>query len=167
MVMLMACALPLSAQRARAVASYVTAPMPAMQRARASAVPSSSAAFTYEALGGAIGSLAGFGIGYALFSDDCEADDLSCELQGAGFTIAISAATAVAGSHIAGRAFDTNPSLAGAVAGSVIGAAAGIGAWHLVTEDLDIVSDVVPAALTYSVVHGIVTALGSHIARRL
>jgi hypothetical protein len=141
--------------------------MPAMQRVSASAVPSSSAAFAYEALGGALGSLAGFGIGYALFADDCEAEDLSCELQGAGFTIAISAATAAAGSHIAGRAFDTDPSLPGAVVGSVIGAVAGIGAWHLVTEDLDIVSDIVPAALTYSVVHGVFTALGSRLARRL
>src|SRR5688500_1906284 len=164
MVMLTLCAQPASAQRARAAVSYISAPMPAIQRASAATQQSSSASFAYEALGGIAGSLAGFGLGYALFSDDCEGDDITCELESAGMTIVISAAAATAGSHLAGRAFDTNPSLAGAALGSVIGAVAGVGAWHLVTEDLDIVSGVVPAALTYSIVHGVLTALGSRIA---
>ena len=136
-----------------------------VQQASATAAPSSGAAFAYEALGGAAGSIAGFALGYALLADNCDTEELTCLLESAALTLVVSAVGATAGSHLTGRALDTDPSLVGGVIGSVAGVVAGIGAWHLVTEDLDIVNDRVPAVITYAVVHGAVTALGSRLIR--
>jgi hypothetical protein len=165
LLLLLLCAQPVAAQRARAALPQLNTHALTVQQRSATAAPSRTGAFAYEALGGAAGSMAGFGIGYALFSGDCVTEELTCLLESAALTLLVSAVGAVAGSHAAGRAFDTEPSLTGATIGSLAGVLAGIGAWHLVTEDLDFVHDRVPAIMTYAGVHGVVTALGSRLVR--
>ena len=128
--------------------------------------PSSGGAFLIETVGGAAGSLLGFGLLY-LIGNDCDVEDLGCNLEHAFGGIALSTATAAGGAYLAGRLADTQPSGVGAVLGSVAGAAAGIGMWHLFTEELDLVNNDLAAALSYSVTQGVVTALGSRIGRAL
>ena len=96
-------------------------------------------AFLVEAAGGTAGSLAGFGVGYAL-ADRCDSEDLVCNLENAGTALLAGTVLAAVGTYIAGRLGDTEPSALGAGLRAVAGAAAGIGAWHLLTEELDVVT---------------------------
>lgn len=128
--------------------------------------PGSGQAFLVEAAGGVAGSLLGFGLVY-LMGNDCDVEDLACNLEHAFGGIALSTATSAAGTYLAGRLGDTQPSGFGAILGSAAGAAAGIGMWHLFTEELDLINNDLAATLSYSVTQGIVTALGSRIGRAL
>jgi predicted RNA-binding protein with PUA-like domain len=129
-------------------------------------VKSSAPAFVVEAAGGIAGSFTGFGLVYAL-GDRCAGEDLACEIRTAGGAIAAGTVVSALGTYWAGKAFDTNPSGLGAALGSIAGAAAGIGAWHLMTEELDVVKSDAGAIITYGVVQGLMSALGSRVVRAL
>src|SRR5687767_1438923 len=124
-------------------------------------------AFAIEAAGGVAGSLIGFGLVYLVDDDDCSVEDLACNLENAFLGIALATAGATAGTYLAGRAADTRPSLPGAALGAVAGAVAGIGTWHFFTEELDIVNNTEAAVFVYALAQGILTALGSRLARAL
>ena len=80
-----------------------------------------------ESAGGVVGSLAGFGLGWAAFGDHACGDDLTCVLRRAGALSATSAIGAVSGAWLAGRLGATEPSVVGGALGAVVGVAAGIG----------------------------------------
>src|SRR6185369_15657287 len=120
-------------------------------------------AFALDALGASLGSAAGLGLVSALRSDECDAEDLTCNMGSAAAGVAVGTAGAALGDYLTGRLFDTRPSGLCATIGAIAGAAAGLGVWHLVTEDLDIMSKSGGAVLTYSVTQGVVTALGSRL----
>ena len=124
-------------------------------------------AFGAEALGASVGSALGFGLIYLSQKDECDVEDLSCNLSNAALGIAVGTAGAAVGDYLAGKLFDTRPSVTGAVIGALAGAAAGIGTWHLFTEDLDLVNKSQAATGVYVITQGVVTALGSRIVRAL
>jgi hypothetical protein len=129
-------------------------------------VRSGGSAFLIEAAGGIAGSLAGFALVYST-ADDCDSEDLACNLGNAAGAIATSTAAAAAGVYLAGRFAKTDPSGAGAAIGAVVGAAAGLGMSHLVTEELNLVDSDAGAIITFSITQGLVSALGSRIAKAL
>jgi hypothetical protein len=124
-------------------------------------------AFAIEAVGASVGSALGFGAIYLSTKDECDVEDLGCNLENAATGIAVGTAAAALGDYIAGRLGHTNPSASGAIVGAVAGAAAGIGMWHLLTEDLDLVNKSEAATAVYVLTQGVVTALGSRIVRAL
>jgi hypothetical protein len=116
-----------------------------------------------EATGGILGSAAGIGLGVALAQpDECDAEDLECILAGVGAVGLVAAITAPLGTELVGNAFDTEPSLLGAVLGSVAGLAAGAGVIKLFDEAGTNVEGAV-AVIAVSLTHGIVTAAGSRL----
>jgi hypothetical protein len=123
-------------------------------------------AFTIEAAGGIAGSLLGFGL-VLLSEDDCGVEDLGCHLEDAFLAIALGTLGSAAGTYAAGRAFDTRPSGPGATLGAVVGAAAGLGTWHLFTEELDFVNRTEAAVVVYALTQGVMAALGSRLVRAL
>ena len=160
---LLAATQPGTAQRAPA--RFALEPVPTssvvVQSAR-----SGGSAFLIEAAGGIAGSLAGFALVYSA-ADDCEPEDLACDLGHAGAAVGVSTAAAAGGVFLAGRLGKTDPSGVGAALGALVGAVAGLGMAHLVTEELNVVNSDAGAIITYSVTQGIVAALGSRIARGL
>jgi hypothetical protein len=128
---------------------------------------STAQAFAIEAAGGMVGSAVGFGSVLLLKGDDCDTEDLGCYIETASVALVASTITSAAGTYIAGRAFDTRPSGAGAMIGALAGAAAGLGTWHLFTEELDFVNKTEAAALIYAITQGLTSALGSRIVRAL
>lgn len=138
----------------------------ALQPAQHSGSRTPAHAFAIEAAGGTLGSLIGFGA-VLLGEDDCGVEDLGCHIENAFLGIALGTLGSAAGSYVAGRAFDTRPSGAGATLGAVVGAAAGLGAWHLFTEELDFVNSTETAVVFYALTQGIFAALGSRLVRSL
>ena len=124
-------------------------------------------AFMAETLGATAGSLVGFGLVYLGREACTHPDELACAIRGAALGIGASTVGAVLGDHLAGRAAGSDPSTLGAALGAVVGAAAGVGAWHLFTEELDITNEPAVAILAYSLTQGLLTAAGSRIAHRL
>jgi hypothetical protein len=123
-------------------------------------------AFAIEAAGGITGSLIGFGVVF-LDDNDCGVEDLGCHLDNAFLGIALATLGSAAGVYLTGRAFETQPSGAGATLGAAVGAAAGIGTWHLFTEELDLVNRTEAAVVVYAITQGICAALGSRLVRAL
>ncbi|HEX6252021.1 MAG TPA: hypothetical protein VFZ56_11360 [Gemmatimonadaceae bacterium] len=122
-------------------------------------------AFAIEAAGATAGSLLGFGVVY-LARDSCGVEDLGCTIRKAGLGIGLSTVGAAAGGYFAGRAGGTNPSGWGSALGAVAGAAAGVGAWHLFTEELDVANSPAAAIAVYAVTQGLLTAAVSRLASR-
>jgi hypothetical protein len=120
-------------------------------------------AFAIEAAGATAGSLVGFGVVY-LTRDGCGVEDLGCTIKKAGLGIGLSTVGAAVGSHVAGRVGGTNPSGWGGALGAVLGAAAGVGAWHLFTEELDVANSPAAAIAVYAVTQGLITAAVSRLA---
>jgi hypothetical protein len=141
------------------------------QQAAPTAV-SGTRAFAAEAVGGALGSAVGIGLGLAVARpDDCPSDDdVVCTLRRLGVTGVIGVIGATVGTAVAGRLADTDPSLVGAFLGAAAGAAAGIGLEHLITEEMGQPLGNVGAVLLFSVTQGILAAAGSrlaaHVSRR-
>ena len=101
--------------------------------------PSGVRAFSIEATGGTIGSLAGIATGLAIARiDRCGAEELSCNLSALAVGAIAGTIGATAGTVIAGRMNDTRPSPIGAFAGAVAGAFAGVGVIHLLTEEANV-----------------------------
>lgn len=125
-----------------------------------------ASALATEAAGATIGSLIGFGAVY-LTREGCDADDLGCVLERVSVGLVLSTVGAAAGAHLAGNWRDTQPSGWGATLGAIVGAAGGLGAWHLFTEELDISNDPAVAILGYSLTQGIFTAIGSRIGKAM
>jgi hypothetical protein len=142
-------------------------PATAAPTAQAGASPTGFSAFGLEALGASVGSALGFGIIYLTRKDECDVEDLSCNLESAFAAIVVGSAGAAAGDYIVGKLFDTRPSAVGAIVGAVAGAAAGVGTWHLFKEELGIVNTSEGYAATYVITQGVVTALGSRLVRAL
>lgn len=121
-------------------------------------------AFGIEAAGGIAGSMAGIGIVSVIhggLARSCDPEDLACIMKRVGAAGVGSVIGAAAGTVVAGRIGRTNPSLLGASIGALAGAAAGVGVVHLLGEEMNLNFDRTTSFLTYSVVQGIVTALGS------
>ena len=139
------------------VAALVPAPL-AAQAARPA-----GQAFAIEAAGATAGSLVAVIATHQIANRTrgaCPVEDLGCLIRRIGLTGATSLVGAAAGGYLAGRAADTGPSGAGSVLGAAAGVAAGAGALHLVSGNLDVHSR--PAiAVTYAVVQGLATALVS------
>ena len=126
----------------------------------------SGRAYAIEAAGGIAGSMLGWAFIYKM-ANDCAVEDTGCIIRSAAVGIVISGITAPAGTYFAGKAGGTNPSLLGASLGGIAGAAAGIGVWHLWTEELSIGNGTLTGILTYSITQGLVTAAGSRLVRAL
>ena len=121
-------------------------------------------AFAIEAAGGTVGSLAGVTLGLAVARiDSCDSEDLACILSGLSVGGVGGVVGATLGTVVAGRTFDTRPSTAGAIIGSLVGVAAGVGAVHLITEEASTRLGRVGGVLVFSTTQGLVTALGSRI----
>jgi hypothetical protein len=93
-------------------------------------------AFGLEALGASVGSALGFGLIYLSRKDECDVEDLSCNLENSFAAIVVGTAGAAAGDYIVGKLFHTQPSGVGVIVGAVAGAAAGLGTWHLFKKNL-------------------------------
>ena len=125
---------------------------------------SGASAFAIEAAGATVGSLAGVTLGLAVSRiDRCDSEDLACILSGLSVGGVGGVVGATAGTLIVGRQLDTHPSTAGAIVGSILGVAAGLGVVHLITEEAVIKLGRVGAVLAFSATQGLVTALGSRI----
>ena len=128
------------------------------------ATPSGATAFAIEAAGGTVGSIVGVTLGIAIARiDDCDNEDLACLLSGLSIGGVGGVVGATLGTVLVGRQFNTRPSTAGAIVGSLAGAAAGIGVVHLLTEEANMRLERVGSLLVFSVTQGVVTALGSRI----
>ena len=122
--------------------------------------PGTAESYLTEAAGGALGSVAGFGIGIALARpDECNSEDLGCILNGVAVALVGSAAGAGVGAWSAGRWRDTEPSGWGAAIGAVAGAAGGVGVIKLIEEIDPGGAEGVGAIAIYGLTHGLVTAL--------
>ena len=120
--------------------------------------------FAIEAAGGTVGSLAGVALGLAVARvDSCDSEDLACILSGLSVGGLGGVIGATLGTVIVGRRFETRPSTAGAIVGSLVGVAAGIGIVHLITEEASTRLGRVGSVLVFSTSQGLVTALGSRI----
>lgn len=121
-------------------------------------------AFAIETAGGTVGSLAGVALGLAVARvDSCDSEDLACILSGLSIGGLGGVIGATLGTVVVGRRFDTRPSTAGAIAGSLVGVAAGLGVVHLITEEASTSLGRVGGVLVFSTTQGLVTALGSRI----
>lgn len=129
--------------------------------------PKPSRAFAVEAVGGALGSAAGVGVGLALTGPEQCGEDLGCALRALGTSGLLSSAAAPLGVRVAGAMGETRPSMGGAVIGSLAGVAAGVGMLKLLEESTRPGIRQVPALVVHSATHGIVTALGSRIGAAL
>jgi hypothetical protein len=138
------------------------------QRTAPAAVTGASA-FAAEALGGAAGSALGVVLGLAIANpDDCAVeDDVVCPLKRLSIAGLTGVVGATMGTVVAGRAARTNPSLIGAFLGAVVGAAAGIGLDHLITEEMGQSLGDVGAIALFSVTQGVLAAAGSRLAARV
>lgn len=126
---------------------------------------SGASAFTVEALGGTVGSLAGVGAGLLLTRavNECESEDLVCNLRRAATTGVASVVGATVGTYVAGRAANTEPSVVGSLLGAVAGAAAGVGVVHLLTEETNVARNNATLVVAFSLTQGVVTAIGSRL----
>ena len=124
------------------------------------------AAFLIEAAGASAGSLAGFTITAAAL-DDCGVDDLACDIGHVALATGVATAGAAGGAIVIGKWADTNPSTGGAIVGALVGAAAGIGMWHFVKEEVNVGTSDTGSRVVYAVTQGLVTALGSRLFRSL
>jgi uncharacterized membrane protein YfcA len=124
-----------------------------------------SAALTFETLGGIAGSLVGVGGGLliAKAGNECGNEDLACGLEQAATTGLVSIVGATAGTYLAGRAANTEPSVLGAFLGSIAGVAAGVGVIHLLTEESKVASNNATLVAAYSITQGLVAAIGSRL----
>lgn len=117
-----------------------------------------------EAAGGALGSLAGFGIGIALARPDaCDAEDLACILDGVAVGLVGSTVGAGVGAWSAGRWRDTEPSGWEAAVGAVAGAAGALGVIKLMDEISPRGGEGVGAIALYGLTHGLITAFFTRI----
>ena len=119
-------------------------------------------AFTIEAAGGTLGSAAGVGLGLLAARGvvgACGVDDLKCDIQHIAFAGVGSSLGAAAGTMLAGHLADTEPSTNGALLGAFVGAAAGAGMIQILQRFN--MHGRVPTIVSYSLVQGVVTAIGS------
>lgn len=150
------------------VLSMLAAVMVATSAAAPAQEAEPAGAYAIEAAGATLGSAAGLAAGLALSRPDrCGQDDVACIVQGLGAAALVSAAAAPLGVHVAGKVGETRPSLVGAAAGSVAGVAAAAGILKLLEEADAWGAEGIPAAVVYSVTHGVLTALGSRIGASL
>ena len=140
---------------------------PVVAKLQTGAATTGASAFGAEALGASVGSALGFGLVYLAKKDECDVEDLGCNIENVIGAMALGTAGAAVGDYLAGKLFDTEPSIGGAIVGAIAGAAAGLGTWHLFTEELDIVNKGEAATATYVITQGVVTALGSRLVRAL
>lgn len=130
--------------------------------------PSQSRAFVVEAGGGVLGSAAGAIAGLVVSKvDDCGVDDLACTIKGLGVAGVGSVIGATAGAVLAGRAIGSRPSLPGALAGSLLGAVAGVALVHGLTEEVNLHLDKPMTVAVYALSQGLVTAIGSRLVASL
>jgi hypothetical protein len=128
------------------------------------ATRSGASAFAIEAAGATVGSLAGVTLGLAVSRiDRCDSEDLACILSGLSVGGVGGVVGATVGTLIVGRQFNTRPSTAGAIVGSIVGVAAGLGVVHLMTEEATIKLGRISGVLVFSATQGLVTAVGSRI----
>ena len=140
------------------------ASLPAATADAQRATRSGVSAFAIEAAGGTVGSLAGVALGLAVARiDSCDSEDLACILSGLSVGGRGGVGGATLGTVVVGRRFDTRPSTAGAIVGSVVGVAAGLGVVHLITEEASTRLGRVGGVLVFSTTQGLLTALGSRI----
>jgi hypothetical protein len=149
----------------RLASSIIMASLIVTARAEAQRLDGTTAILA-EAAGGTVGSLVGFGLVYAVAADKCGVDDLRCDIASAGAAVLTATLLSTAGVYLAGRLADTEPHVPGAALGALVGAAAGIGVWHLIADNIN-VNDSMPAGMIgFSVTQGTLAALGSALGRR-
>jgi hypothetical protein len=134
-------------------------------RGAAQAAPYRSLAI--ETLGAATGSALGFGAAVALSDARACGEDLACLLGDVALAVSVATAASAAGALIAGRAFDTEPSVLGAIVGAVVGAGAAIGVEHLLSEEAGMNLGDGTRVGVFALTQGLVTALGSRMGARL
>ncbi|HEY0673492.1 MAG TPA: hypothetical protein VGD27_14535 [Longimicrobiales bacterium] len=164
----LACALPQQAFAQRAPHRFAQSPAQPLAITQAEESERSPVvAFVVEAAGASVGSFIGFSIMAELLRKNCDFEDVVCEVASAAASAGVATAGSVGGVYLAGRVAHTNPSMLGATIGAVLGAGAGVGMWHFVREEVEIGMSDSGAIALYAVTQGIVTALGSRIARAL
>lgn len=125
---------------------------------------SSGESYLIEAAGGAVGSLAGLGLGIAIGGvGECGVENLECMLRGAAVMLVGSAAGAGIGAWGAGRWGETDPSGWGAAVGGVVGVAAALGVNKILEESRPRGGEGVGAIAAFVVTQGLVTALFTRI----
>jgi hypothetical protein len=128
---------------------------------------SGAGAFAIEALGGTLGSAAGFGLGVLITRPDRCHDDLGCTLEKVGIALGLSGAGAGFGSLLSGELGATEPSAWGGFIGGIVAIPAGIGVVHLMSEELNLSRDDFVLTASYTLTQGLVTAIGSRIGAAL
>lgn len=146
------------------IAGLVSVASPAAAQHRAS----ESRPFGVDVAAASVGSATGLLVGLAISSpDDCVTDDIECIPESLGTAALLSAITAPAAVMLAGRWRGPDPSIIGLTVGSVIGIAASVGVLKLLEESMDGDLSRPLAVVTFSVPHGLVTALGGRAGRAL
>jgi hypothetical protein len=108
----------------------------AIPRAQAQGVrPDSRGAFALEALGGAAGSLVGFGI--VGLTANCGVEDLACVITTVGAGGALGALGATIGTSMVARSTGSRRSVAGAAVGSLVGTGVGLGVHWVLNRNSD------------------------------
>lgn len=118
--------------------------------------------FGIETAGASAGWLVGFGMGRLLVGDDC-GEDMGCMFSDLALVLATASGGSALGAWGLGRSLDGDPSLAGAAIGSVGGAAAGLAILKMLEEIDPSLDDGLQAVIAFTLVQGMVTAVGSRI----
>lgn len=121
-------------------------------------------AFAIEAAGGVVGSAVGIGVVLVVLPECRDNEDtVRCALLPAAAALAAATAMSATGAVLAGRAFDTHPSVPGAILGAIGGAFAGIGVDHLLREELNVHHNRVATVMTLAIMQGLLTAATSRL----
>jgi hypothetical protein len=124
---------------------------------------SGGSAFGVEFLGGSVGALAGGAIIW-FAREECDVEATVCILESLAVAGIGTIVGATAGTYLAGKAADTQPSLFGAGLGAVLGLAAGVGVVKLLDE-ADVRGEYIPI-IALTVTEGAFAALGSRLLSR-
>ena len=121
-------------------------------------------AFAIEAAGGIAGSAIGYGIVLA-GTNECSRDEdlVSCVIGPLTAALALGTALSATGTVVAGRARRTRPSVPGAIVGALAGAVAGVGAEHLVREEMGVNTTRIGSMFILAVTQGLFTAATSRL----
>ncbi len=115
------------------------------------------------AVGGAVGSIVGVGLGLLVAGPQrCDSEDTACIVSRLGYAGIFTVAGAAGGAVVAGRRSGGDPSELGAILGATVGALAGVGVWKLFDE-LGSGGGGVSAIFVFAIPQGLLAAVAARL----